>query len=152
MKMILRSRLPDGLEEAVSVTESSLPNSHCPHSGLSVAAGLVLDDGSVATGVNYESDSYGLTLCAERAVLARAQAEQSLSRTRCLVLAARWRDRPEVVAEPLSPCGACRQWLAELSVRLGRDFPVYSFWAGSEQGLEFSARSLLPAAFGLHNE
>ena len=58
----------------------------------------------MVTGANVESSSYGLTLCAERAALARAVAEGV---------------RPgdvEAVAVTASPCGACRQWLVDFAV------------------------------------
>lgn len=146
MEAIRRSQLAREIFDALEITEAKLPDSHCPHSGLRVAAGLVLDEGEVITGVNYESDSYGLTLCAERSAMARAQSEGTISRGTALVLVASWRD-PRVTAEPLAPCGACRQWLAELAGRLGRDLPVYSFWSSGENGLQSSALALLPHAF-----
>ena len=77
---------------------------YAPYSGLSVGAAALLRDGRVVTGANVENASYGLTLCAERAALARAVAEGA---------------RPgdvEAVAVTSSPCGACRQWLAEFAV------------------------------------
>jgi cytidine deaminase len=146
MIAVNRSELPEGERQSLAVVESCLSNSHCPHSGLCVAAGLILEDGRVVTGVNYESASYGLTLCAERTAIARAQAEGSLQGTTALIISARYADSG---GEPfqLTPCGACRQWLAELSQRLGKDFPVYCFWDGIESGLQDSAQNLLPKAF-----
>lgn len=148
MKPIERSHLDSQTAEALKAAEAVLEHSYCPHSGLCVGAGLLLEDGRVVTGINYESDSYGLTLCAERTALARAQTEGLIGKTRAIVLSARWMEKASV-SEPLTPCGACRQWLAELSQRLGRDIPVYSFWASSEEGLHTSARELLPGSFVL---
>ena len=148
MKPILRSDLDHHTAKALDCAESALARSYCPHSGLCVGAGLLLDDGRVVEGINYESDSYGLTLCAERTALARAQTEGSIEASRAIVLSAKWRQGSEI-SEPLTPCGACRQWLAELSRRLGRDIPVYSFWANADKGLLTSARELLPGSFSL---
>jgi cytidine deaminase len=111
-----------------------------------VGAGLVLADGPVVIGVNYESASYGLTLCAERAALARAQAEGSIEKTCALVLSARWKD-PLRDPITLTPCGACRQWIAELAARLGKTFPVYSFWNTHPKGYIDYPETLLPDSF-----
>lgn len=146
MKEIQRVDLEAPIRAALEEVEAVLASSHCPYSGLSVAAGLIGKDGLLATGVNYESASYGLTLCAERTAMARAQTEGDILSTTGLVLAAMRADAsPD--HPPLTPCGACRQWLSELSERLGHDFPVYSFWKAGPAGLVTSARNLLPKAF-----
>lgn len=49
--------------------------SYSPCSGFRVGAALRLSNGEIVTGTNVESLSYGLSLCAERAALARAIAE-----------------------------------------------------------------------------
>lgn len=131
---------------ALQEAEAALEQSYCPHSGLSVAAGLVLSSGEVITGINYESVSYGLTLCAERSAITRAQVEGKIPDVVGLVLSACNRES-EKDGQPLTPCGACRQWLLELSNRLGRDIPVYSFWKGTDSGLAGTVRELLPSAF-----
>lgn len=146
MKPILRSELAPEVAAALELTESVLSNSYCPHSGLCVGAGLILENGTVITGVNFESDSYGLTLCAERAAIVRAQTKGVIGQARSIILAARWRE-PAGPAAALTPCGACRQWLAELSRRLGRDLPVTSFWDQGGEGIQTSAMELLPGAF-----
>lgn len=148
MKPVERKALGPGLEGALVKAEAALDDAWCPHSGLSVAAGLLTQEGRVITGVNYESDSYGLTLCAERTALARAQTEGLITGSKALVLAARWKSSSRS-AVPLTPCGACRQWLAELSRRLNQDLPVYSFWSGCETGTRTSALALMPGAFTL---
>lgn len=146
--MIIRESLPTQISEALARVESTLPASHCPHSGLQVAAGLALSNGGLVTGVNVESDSYGLTLCAERTAIARAQTEGSAHLVESIIVTAGWRDatKPPI---PLSPCGACRQWIAELSQRLNRDLPVYCFWIGDERGSLFRASELLPSSFSV---
>lgn len=146
MEQVNREALSRELMAALEAAESVLANAYCPHSGLCVAAGLLTAGDRIITGVNYESDSYGLTLCAERTALARAQAEGHIDSARGLVLVSRWKSSSETAA-PLTPCGACRQWLVELSVRLGRDLPVLSFWSGVDGGIQTSARGLMPGAF-----
>jgi cytidine deaminase len=79
-------------------------NAYAPYSNFNVGAAALLRDGSVVTGVNVENAAYPLGVCAERCLLSRAVAEGA---------------RPgdvEAVASTASPCGGCRQWLAEFKV------------------------------------
>lgn len=144
--MIARTHLPDLYQKHLAEVESALSYSHCPHSGLRVAAGLCLSDGQLVTGVNVESDSYGLTLCAERTAIARAQTEGRAHLVEAIIVSAVWAE-PGRAALHLSPCGACRQWIAELARRLDRDLPVYCFWNGDRQGQLRTASELLPDSF-----
>ena len=144
--MIARTHLPDRYQRHLAEVEATLPRSHCPHSGLRVAAGLCLSDGDLITGINLESDSYGLTLCAERTAIARAQTEGRAHLVEAILVSAVWAEpgRPPLL---LSPCGACRQWIAELARRLDRDLPVYCFWDQSPEGRLRTASELLPDSF-----
>ena len=77
---------------------------YAPYSHFHVGAAVLARDGRVVRAANVENASYGLTVCAERAALARAVAEGI---------------RPgdvEAVAVTASPCGGCRQWLLEFDV------------------------------------
>jgi cytidine deaminase len=116
----------DLLEHAGKAAEEA----YAPYSGFHVGAAVLARDGRVVTGANVESSSYGLTLCAERAALARAVAEGV---------------RPgdvEAVAVTASPCGACRQWLVDFAV--GR---VLFPWQG--ELVERRPDELLPDSFRL---
>lgn len=86
---------------------------HAPYSGFRVGAALRTATGRIVTGGNVENASYGLTLCAERAAVARALA-QGHSRFSALAVAAGQGD-------PVYPCGACLQVLAEFCPP---DFPI----------------------------
>jgi cytidine deaminase len=78
---------------------------HAPYSGVRVGAVAVGASGGLHDGVNVESASYGLTLCAERAAIARLLADGDEPILRIAVA------RGD--GEPIVPCGACRQVLAE---------------------------------------
>ena len=87
---------------------------YAPYSGFMVGAAVLDRAGRIYEAANVENASYGLSLCAERAALARALAEGALP------------GEIEAVAATASPCGACRQWLVELGV----DRVVYP-WRGA---------------------
>lgn len=76
-----------------------------PHSQFKVGAALQAADGTIITGANVESASYGLTCCAERVALFKALTDGHRDFTAIAVVA-----RMDGGA---TPCGACRQLLAE---------------------------------------
>ena len=76
-------------------------NAYAPYSHFRVGAALLLDDGSVVTGVNVENRSYGLTNCAERTAIFRAIA---MGKKKFTAIAIATPDADY----PVGPCGACR--------------------------------------------
>ena len=82
-------------------------NAYAKASGFRVGAVVVGSDGRAFAGCNVENASYGLTLCAERAAVARAVAEGVTALTRCVIYTP--------TAEATFPCGACRQVLMEFA-------------------------------------
>ncbi len=106
---------------------------YAPYSHYMVGAAVLADDGQIYTGVNVENASYGLTICAERAAV--------------FAMVAAGGRRLQAVAVCTgnggSPCGACRQVLAEFAA----DVPVFlSDTAG--QTRRTSLLTLLPDHFG----
>ena len=77
---------------------------HAPYSKFRVGAALLTAGGKVYTGVNVENASYGLTICAERAAVCKAVSDGHKKFRAIAVVAP---------STSLSPCGACRQVLAE---------------------------------------
>jgi cytidine deaminase len=80
---------------------------YIPYSRFGVGAALLAEDGRLFTGCNVENASFGLTCCAERTAIFKAVSEG------CRRFAA-----IAVIAEgerPVSPCGACRQVMAEFA-------------------------------------
>ena len=111
---------------------------HCPYSHFRVGAAVVVGD-KTYTGANIEISSYGLTLCAERAALAAALSAGAGPITHVAVACI---DTPlDAPPNQRTPCGACRQWLADLAP----DAILYI--DGIEQ--DFHITDLLPLAFGL---
>jgi cytidine deaminase len=125
-------------EELLRMAREAALHAHCPYSHFRVGTALVAG-GNIYTGVNVEISSYGLTLCAERSALASAISNGAGSVTQvavaCIDVAAQ-----AGIAER-SPCGACRQWLADLAPQ------AVIYIDGVER--DFAVAELLPYAFGL---
>lgn len=121
-------------EELFKACRDALARAYAPYSRFLVGAALRAADGRVFTGVNVENSSYGLTMCAERVALGKAVSEGARSFSRIAITSAAGR--------PLTPCGACRQVMAEFAP----DLPVLVL-EGSGKVHELNLRDLLPSAF-----
>ena len=111
-----------------------LDEAYAPYSRFRVAAAIVDEQGRVFTGVNVENLSYGLSMCAERVAVFTAIAAGS-RRISAVAVASSG-------ADLLSPCGACRQVLAEFA---GPEVPVYCDAPDSPR--RWTVGELLPAGF-----
>lgn len=85
-------------------------HAHAPYSGFQVGAALLGEDGRVFAGCNVENLSFGLTICAERSAVVQAVAA-GVKRFRGIAVVAK-------ADHIITPCGACRQVLAEFGLDL----------------------------------
>lgn len=108
---------------------------YAPYSGYSVGAALLASDGRVFVGANVENASYGLSQCAERSAVGAAIAAGARSFAAIAIVSPG--------EHPASPCGMCRQVLAEFPP----SFPVRC-WAERGEAIETDVTALLPGAFG----
>ena len=108
-------------------------NAYAPYSHFRVGASLLLDDGSVVTGVNVENRSYGLTNCAERTALFSAVAMGKKNFTAIAIAT------PDA-DYPVGPCGACRQVISEF---MPPDAPVI-FGSSADNRIETTVGGVYP--------
>lgn len=128
--------LKDLLEAAKTVRERA----HAPYSGFQVGAAIRSVAGNVYTGCNVENASYPEGWCAETSAIAQMIAAGDSAIGEVVVVAGG--DRL------CTPCGGCRQRLAEFS---GPDTRIH---AAGLRGIEksFTMRELLPEAFTLRGD
>ena len=126
-------------EALMAAARAASANAYAPYSRFRVGAALVFDDGSVVTGANVENASYGLSLCAETVAVARAMSEGRRAGLEAVAVFT-----PD--ASTISPCGRCRQVLAELA---GADGLATVRVTGLENGAlrSWTLGELLPHAF-----
>lgn len=120
----------------VAAALAARERSYSPYSKFAVGAALLTSTGEIFTGCNVENCSYGLTICAERTAACAAVAAGRREFT-ALALA---------LSGGGTPCGACRQFLAEFSPNL----PIYIVDADAPGNvMETSLDVLLPGRFEL---
>ncbi len=98
------------LAKLMDAARDAMTRAYAPYSGFPVGAAVLADDGATFLGVNVENASYPLAVCAERTAVGTAVAAGA---RRLLAVAVASRGEP-----PATPCGACRQVLAEFNPRL----------------------------------
>lgn len=121
------------LEELLSAARDARDRAYAPYSNFRVGAALDTGDGNVIVGSNVENASYGLSMCAERSAIFAA-------------VSAGFREFSAIaVAGPdgvlTSPCGACRQVLAEFNPSMA---VVFTAPSGTVQT---NVAELLPHSF-----
>lgn len=127
-----------GREDLLAAARKAIANAYAPYSHFRVGAALRFADGSIVTGSNIENASYGLSLCAETVAAAKAMAEGRRSGLEQVAVAGDGET-------PVTPCGRCRQVLAELAALDGSDPVIWC--AGESEVLEVRLSEILPHAF-----
>lgn len=92
-------------QQLIERAKQARENAYVPYSKFPVGAALELEDGRVITGCNIENASYGLSNCAERTAIFKAVSEGKPTIMQIAVIAD--------TDGPVSPCGMCRQVMAE---------------------------------------
>lgn len=118
-------------DELVKAAWQAREAAYAPYSNFAVGAALLAKDGRIFLGCNVENISYGLTNCAERVAIGSAVAAGVREFLGVAVVAD--------TGVPISPCGACRQVLAEFGV-------PRVMLANRNERIEFSLAELLPRA------
>ena len=124
------------IDQLVRAASAARAFAYAPYSQFRVGAALLSPDGRVFSGCNVENASYGLTLCAERTAVFKAVSEGFASFDAVAVCAD--------TDDPVTPCGACRQVLAEFN-------PSMTVVCCTTSGKKtvYSLSELLPNAFRL---
>jgi len=119
-------------EDLIAVAVDARERAYAPYSRFAVGAALLGSSGTIYAACNVENGSYGLSICAERAAIFKAVSEGERQFEAIAV----------VTSNGGSPCGACRQVLAEFNYQM----PVY---VADTQGQfqAFTVQELLPEAF-----
>ena len=135
------SLAPEQEAELIAAAFAAAEQAYAPYSDYPVGAALLFADGAVITGCNIENASYGLSLCAETVAVAKALGEGRRGGLQAVAVVGLKAD-----AEPITPCGRCRQVLNEVAALGATDPLVLCVSAEGVRRVQLSA--LLPHAFG----
>src|SRR5258708_5831887 len=97
----------------LAAASQAMTHAYAPYSTFYVGAAVLLSDGSIFTGCNVENVSYGLTIGAGRVAICSAGAASNVEpRGKIKITAVAVVNAAD---QPCSPCGACRQFIAEFA-------------------------------------
>ncbi len=124
---------PHEIDRLTRAAIEARDQAYAPYSQFYVGAALLLPDDKIISGCNVENASYSLCICAERGAAAAAVAQGYRE----------WRAVAIATVGGVSPCGACRQFLAEFGLDL--QVVMVNVLDGARQSMLLS--QLLPKAF-----
>ena len=127
LKSVIKVCQPEELtaeeQHLLSLAIEATSRSYAPYSRFHVGAAVRLDNGEEIIGSNQENAAYPSGLCAERTALFAAGTLYPDVPLSLLAIAARGTDG-ELLSEPCSPCGSCRQVIIESEKRAGRPIRI----------------------------
>ncbi|AJA09149.1 cytidine deaminase [Sphingopyxis fribergensis] len=136
-------------EALIEAARDAASRAYAPYSGFHVGAALLLKNGDIITGANVENASYGLTLCAETVAVAKIVNEGWIGElAEVAIVGGRPHGDELLGADPVNPCGRCRQILNEAAERSKVDILVHCASADGKEVMTYRLSQLLPAAFG----
>ena len=131
--------------ELLVEAQKMVKSAYAPYSNFHVGAAVLLENGKIVTGNNQENAAYPSSLCAERVAIFYAGAQYPGVPVKAIAISVK--SKNVVVNVPLSPCGGCRQVIAEYENKF--ETPIRIIMSG-EKGQVYiaeSIESLLPLMF-----
>jgi len=123
--------------------------SYSPYSHFQVGAAVRLEDGTIVPGANQENSAYPSGLCAERTAMFAASATHPGVAFEAIAIAAS--DHGHPCEDPATPCGGCRQVMAQYQHKFGR--PIEIILAGTGKIQKFSkVDDIMPFIFDSLND
>lgn len=129
-----------------ATTRAALQNAYAPYSNFQVAAAVLLADGSIYQGNNQENAAYPSGLCAERVALFYASAIKPDIPPLGIAITVNY-DRHPTFDQVVSPCGGCRQVIAEYEYKFKLPITIYLLGRGEKVAIVRSMNELLPLLF-----
>ena len=130
--------------ELIKTAREITKNAYAPYSGFHVGAAVLLENGKILAGSNQENAAYPSGLCAERVALFYANSKYPDVPVKSMALCAV--KHGNYFAEPVSPCGSCRQVILETESRFEKPVKVIMIGEKIIRIID-SAKALLPLSF-----
>lgn len=141
--VVFQNSFPEEYKELCERAVKATGQAYSIYSKFSVGATVLLANGEIVMGTNQENVAYPSGICAERTALFYAGSTYPEVGVSAIAIAACYKG---VLTETIiPPCGACRQVMAEVIKRYGRDFDVIMI--GQRESVMLKASALLPFSF-----
>ena len=129
------------IEQAIEATKRS----YAPYSHFHVGAALLLKNGKTFIGCNQENAAFAAGICAERSAIFAAGAQHPDQPVVMLAIAAR-NSKGQLLQEPISPCGTCRQVMVETETRFQTTIRILLYGCRQTYVVD-GVGSLMPLSF-----
>ena len=139
------TELPEDAQNLMTKAVEARNKAYAPYSKFKVGAALQLEHGVIVKGSNQENASYPSGLCAERTAIYAAGANYPSHKIISLAITAA-SDKHDVL-EPIAPCGACRQAIAEYEQKQEQPIAIYFMGTGGKVIHVKALLDILPLAF-----
>lgn len=137
--------LPEADQILLKAAKASLLNAYAPYSKFKVGAALRLNNGEVVIGSNQENAAFPLTLCAERVAIFAAASQFPDTPIKSIAITAK--SGSQVLHQPITPCGSCRQVIHESEFRFEQPIRVILHGETGEVYVLHSIKDILPLTF-----
>jgi len=139
------SELPKDIQKLMNKAQQAREDAYAPYSRFRVGAALLLDSGETVIGNNQENAAFPSGLCAERVAVFHAGATKPNATIKTMAITARSLQRE--LTNPIPPCGACRQAIAEYEIKQESPIAIYFMGETGKVAKAFSISDLLPLLF-----
>lgn len=129
--------------------ENALGSAYAPYSEFKVGAAVLLDNKEVVCGSNQENAAYPSGLCAERVTLFHAKSKYPDAIIEAIAITASTGNFE--INHPITPCGACRQVIAEVESRQNKEIRIIMKGKTGPTYVVDGIRNLLPLMFKEEN-
>lgn len=136
--------LPAEYRQLVEKAIEQLPKAWAPYSGFHVGAAVLLENKEIYAASNQENSAYPSGLCAERTAMFFANAQAPEVPVKAIAISAF--TQGNLLKNPVTPCGSCRQVLLETEQRFGKNITVILYGTEKIQIIG-SIKQLLPLCF-----
>ena len=137
--------LTDSDKDLIRKAKHSLKSAYAPYSGFLVGASVLLDNGEIIAGNNQENVAFPSGLCAERVAIFYAGSEFPNIKIKTIAITAI--SKKFEIKDIISPCGACRQAIAEYEVKQNDNIRILLHQANDSVIIVNSISDLLPFMF-----
>ena len=131
--------------ELLVAAKKMVKTAYAPYSEFHVGAAVLLENGEIIAGNNQENAAYPSGLCAERVALFYAGSQYPTIAIKTIAISVK--SKNVIISEPLSPCGGCRQVIAEYENKFKKPIRIIMSGEKGQIYIAKSIESLLPLMF-----